>query len=137
MHSLTAADCAVCGNDSAAGYAYSCHKCSGDYAVAATGFGVAVLVAVLLVVAVFVSDLVRVVGDEAREEDDGRGTRRCWESMFVSCHTVIVKAFPLTAVKTVVVVWQITTQVRCRVHMIKHPRVEGVVLGWLGLVSCS
>ncbi|CAM9198733.1 unnamed protein product [Ectocarpus sp. 8 AP-2014] len=102
--------CAVCATDSAAGYAYSCHNCSGDSASTALGFGVAVLVVVMLVVAVIVSDLVRVVGDEAREEDGDRRKRRCLEAVFVSCHTAIVKAFPLTAVKTVVVVWQITTQ---------------------------
>ena len=78
----------------------------------AMGLGVAVTAVASLVVAVIVSDLVRVVGDEASGEDSERRTRRSWGSVLKYCHTAIVKAFPLTTVKSVVVVWQITTQVR-------------------------
>lgn len=57
-----------------------------------------------MVLVALVSDLVRVVDDNAPRTDWGR--RR------MDCHRFVKKAFPLTAIKTVVVVWQIVTQVR-------------------------
>lgn len=65
---------------------------------------VAVLVAVLVI-----AELVAVVDEDGAGEEDG--ARSAWWHSWSSCRNLIVKALPLTAIKTVVVVWQIVTQV--------------------------
>lgn len=99
----SAEDCAVCTDGYASGSAYSCHKCSGAAGRSATWLAVLALIVAIVVVFVTVSDLVRVVGD------DGSGT--AWGRRRLAGRRFISKAFPLTAIKTVVVVWQIVTQV--------------------------
>ena len=56
-----------------------------------------------------VSDLVGVVEEASEGGEDG--TRGVWGRNWSSCRAVVVKAVPLTAIKTTVVVWQIITQV--------------------------
>lgn len=88
---------------------------------AAVGVTAAALSAALLVVAVVVSDLIRIVdgnGDNKQSEEEG--ARGALSRGFARCHACTVRTFPLTTVKIVVVVWQIITQVggcaACRTH---------------------
>lgn len=106
------ADCAVCEDGYAPGTAYICRKCSGSSMGSAMGVAAAALAVTLLVVAVVASDLVRVVdgnGENSRNEE--RGARAALSRGFARCYTFSARAFPLTTVKIIVVVWQIITQV--------------------------
>lgn len=72
------------------------------------------VVVMLFVVLIFVSDLVRTVDGEipgAVVAVEATRWDTLWAGVFSSCHNIISKAIPLTAVKIVVVVWQIVTQV--------------------------
>lgn len=67
-------------------------------------------VAVLLVAAVLMKSLAKVAGDDTGEENGvPQGLAR---SRFPSCQGLMLKVFPLSAIKIVVVVWQIVYQVR-------------------------
>lgn len=99
-----AEDCAVCTDGYASGSSYSCHECSGAAGRSATWLAALALVVAVVVLVGLVSDLVRVVDDNA--------TRTVWGRRRSDCRRFVKKAFPLTAIKTVVVVWQIVTQVR-------------------------
>lgn len=70
------------------------------------------LAAVLLAVALIVADLVRVVDqdDDGGHEGVALGS---WERKFQAARALLAKSVPLTSFKTVVVVWQILTQVQC------------------------
>lgn len=113
----------------APGFGFSCHRCSGQAGKSAVGIGVAVLFVLLVAVALILKELVREVHDGTTENitdvDDGGGrssksggregrlrSTTFWERWLSSCRGVLVKAFPLTSFKTVVVVWQIITQVQ-------------------------
>lgn len=65
---------------------------------------VAILVAVLLVIALAISELVAVVHEQTNTEPS-------WKIRVYSCRTRIVDAVPLTAIKIILVAWQIMTQV--------------------------
>lgn len=66
------------------------------------GLAATALLVILLLAAVSVSNLVRVVDGDGEDGEEGRCSR---------CYAFAVKAFPLTTVKIIVVVWQIITQV--------------------------
>lgn len=72
------------------------------------------LVVVLLAVVLVVVELVRVVDQRRDGEHEGRGVLGVWERKFQHARALLTKVIPLTALKMVVVVWQIITQVRVR-----------------------
>lgn len=55
--------------------------------------------------------LVRVEDDGVDATVKGRAARTVWESRISRCRRFSEKAIPLTAIKIVMVVWQIITQV--------------------------
>lgn len=65
----------------------------------------AVLVVAVLLVALAIADLVRVVDGDANTESS-------WKRRIISYRDRILQAVPLTAIKIVVVSWQIVTQAR-------------------------
>lgn len=106
------ADCAECAEGYAPGVGYSCHECL--RAGRRWGVGLAVGVAVLVVVSLVVADLVRVVDytahedkDTVEEEEDPNTLERA--SAF--CVYFFRRTLPCQAIKIVIVVWQITEQV--------------------------
>ena len=76
--------------------------------LAETATTVAILIVAVLVVAVVIADLVTVVA----VEDQDNATPTTWKSRIHSCRSRIIEAVPLTAIKIVLVAWQIITQVR-------------------------
>lgn len=110
---LLKTDCAVCEEGYASGVTYSCHACF-DWRSLSAGIAVAGTVIILLIVFFIVSDLMQAVGGEGADALSSGGAGRFdtpWKGVLFSCRNYIVNAVPLTAVKIVVVVWQIVTQV--------------------------
>ena len=70
------------------------------------GGAVTVLVIIMFVAALFVAYLVGVV-DRPSSDRNGR-----WERLFLNFRDGLVRAIPLTAIKIVLVSWQIITQVK-------------------------
>ena len=102
-------DCSVCAEGFSRGIAYSCRKCSKAAFGSAIGVWSTMAVVVLLVAAVLFKSLVTVVGDDtARTNDSPDGFSR---SKCASFQDLAKKAFPISAIKIVVVVWQIVFQV--------------------------
>lgn len=105
-HLRPGTDCAVCTDGYSPGYFHSCKSCEGDsrrsalYAVSAVG--AAVLLAVVFVTAKLVSAVETTPSDKTPSRWQQR--RSVWQSR-------MKKMLPLTAIKIVVVVWQIVTQV--------------------------
>ena len=106
MHDSSAKDCATCDEGYASGYQYSCHSCQGSDKRAAIGGAVAVLVVTTLAVALVLGYL---VGDVERAIPERRGN---WERRALNFRDRLVRAIPLTAIKIVLVSWQIITQVK-------------------------
>ena len=69
-----------------------------------TAKSVAILLLALLVIALVITDLVAV----KRQQED---TASLWMARVRLCRNRIVAAIPLTAIKIVLVAWQILTQV--------------------------
>lgn len=65
------------------------------------------LIVAVLLVAVVIADLVTVVAMEDQEN-----ATPTWKNRIHSCRSRIIEAVPLTAIKIVLVAWQIITQVR-------------------------
>ena len=101
-------DCAVCANGYAPGSNYRCHRCSESTRRAGAGAAVVMIVASVLLLIVAVWDVKRVAFDGPENEIYRSG----WQRNMSSCIEVMRKAFPLVALKIVLVVWQIITQVR-------------------------
>lgn len=99
----------MCLDGYAPGTSYSCTRCAGATGQSATSLAVVILVVAVLVAVVVIADLMRVVDERSDVGEDG--AQGVWEHRRSSCHRVLVRAFPITAIKTVVVVWQIVTQV--------------------------
>ena len=106
MHNLFSEDCAACDEGYGSGFQYSCHSCQGSDKWAGIGGAVAVLVVAMAVVALGVAYLVGVV-DRPISERSGM-----WERRVLNFRDGLVSAIPLTAVKIVLVSWQIITQVK-------------------------
>ena len=104
-------DCAVCEKDYAPGFQYSCRSCKGLDKWSAMGTAVALIIVVLIGVIFVLVDLVRVVDSSTIER--GKLERRA-----LLFRDRLVKALPLTAIKIIVVTWQIITQVRIRLQVI-------------------
>ena len=107
---VSSKDCAVCDEGYDSGFQYSCHSCQGSDKSAAIGKAIAVLVIVMFVVALGVTYLVDVV-DQPISERRGR-----WERRVSSFRDGLVRAIPLTAIKIVLVCWQIISQVKLVTH---------------------
>lgn len=106
--SFSHADCAVCARYYAPGFAYSCRSCVGDERALAIGVFSAFLVVAVMVVALVIAHLVRKI-DHSGGSKSALQTMGCWSFI-----RRVADAIPITAVKIVVVVWQIVTQVRGR-----------------------
>eukprot|EP00903_Cladosiphon_okamuranus_P016944 g15619.t1 len=117
--------CAVCEEDYGSGYQFSCHRCV-DQDAGSVATAVTVLVVVVLVIALAIADLVAVV-----EQDD---TASSWANRLKSYRNRLVEAIPLTAIKIVLVAWQIITQFTT-VADVMYPDVYEDFLSLLNLVN--
>ena len=106
MHDLSSKDCAACAEGYVSGFQYSCHSCQGSDKWTAIGGALAVLVVVMFVVVFGVAFLVAVI-DRPTSGRNGK-----WERRVSNLRNGLVRAIPLTAIKIVVVSWQIITQVK-------------------------
>lgn len=102
----TYTDCAVCDEGYTLGFS-SCHKCQGERQRSSLGVFVAVLILLLLVVTLILAGLVQVVDIQPDEEE----LRQVWKRKLTTYRTFLFNMFPRTAIRIVVVVWQIVTQV--------------------------
>ena len=100
------ADCAVCAEGFAPGMAYSCRECSGGVTISAVALMAAIVVAMLLLTTFVFLHLGSVVPDENAEVVQSSWKRKC-----SSCRASIAQIVPFTAIKIVVTVWQIISQV--------------------------
>ena len=105
LHNSLSTDCAACEAGYASGLQYSCYRCHRSEKGAAIGGAVPTLVFALVVVTLMVAYLVRVV-DHPTSERVGR-----WNKRLSDFRDGLVRAIPFTAIKIVVVAWQIITQV--------------------------
>ena len=103
-------DCAACAEGFAPWTAFECRQCSDADRPFVVGLLVTIAIILVAVGAALSAFLMRAIhrGDGQDETEISRGSleRRC-----IYLENVFVKAFPLTAVKIVVVVWQIISQV--------------------------
>ena len=103
-------DCAACAEGFAPWTAFECRQCSDADRPSAVGLLVTIAIILVAVGAALSAFFMRAIhrGDGQDETEISRGSleRRC-----IYLENVFVKAFPLTAVKIVVVVWQIISQV--------------------------
>ena len=76
------------------------------------GLAIAMLLAFVIVVAAVSANLMRLIDSE--NENDTEIARSSLENRCIRLENIVVKIFPLTAVKIVVVVWQIISQVNMR-----------------------
>lgn len=75
----------------------------------------------LLLVALAIADLVRVIDEDA--------TTASWKGRIIAYRDRILQAVPLTAIKIVVVSWQIVTQARsARVCIFPRKRPQSIYL---------
>ena len=100
-----AKDCAVCIEGYKPGFQYSCHSCQGSDKWAAIGGAVTMLV---VVVSVVVFGVAYLVGVEDRPISQRSGM---WKRRISNFRDGLIRIIPLTAVKIVLVSWQIITQV--------------------------
>lgn len=105
---IAAADCAVCAKGFAPGIAYTCRECSVGTMRSAMGLVVAVTMSVFIVSALLLSYLGRVEHDGSEQGMDTYQSlwEKCW-----SYPATLVKLLPHRAIKIVVTVWQIISQV--------------------------
>lgn len=103
------ADCAVCSEGYAPAGTYVCRDCSDVDMRLTVGLAVAVSIFTLVLATATVAHLVRVV--EIRTDEDTEGAQGVIGRTLDCLRAFSARAFPLTAVKIVVVVWQIISQV--------------------------
>ena len=106
MHDSISEDCAACPEGYGSGFQYSCHSCQGSDKWAGIGGAVAVLVVGMVVVSLGVAYLVGVVGRPISERSG------MWERRVFNFRDGLLRAIPFTAIKIVLVSWQIITQVK-------------------------
>ena len=97
-----------CDEGFAPGIAYSCRECTGAITISAVGLAVAVCLVVLLFTVMLVYRLGSVAHDRTEEamEISPSLWKKCW-----SCGLLLGDMLPLVAMKIVVTVWQIVSQV--------------------------
>ena len=104
-------DCAACAEGFAPWTAFECRQCLDAGRPSSVGLSVTIVIMVIAGAAALSAYLMRAIhsGDVQDETEITRGSmeRRC-----INLENVFVKVFPLTAVKIVVVVWQIISQVK-------------------------
>lgn len=103
----TTADCAVCAAGYSPGYSRTCKSCMGDSKKSALAIAAVIGALALAVVVALVARLVSVVEVGPPQQQGSKKWRRtcsAWQAR-------VRQTVPLTAVKIVVVVWQIVTQV--------------------------
>ena len=100
------ADCAVCAEGFAPGIAYSCRECSRGVTIWAVALMAAFVIASLLLTTVVLVHVGGGVPDESVEMGQSSRMRKC-----SSCRASIAQIIPFTAIKIVVTVWQIISQV--------------------------
>lgn len=105
-------DCAVCADGYTRGLAYSCHECSEDMKRSTVALGIAIGLAAFIVAALVLANLGTVDGDGL--EADPEAARTSWVQTCWSCQRSLVQMLPLKAIKIVVTVWQILSQVGTR-----------------------
>lgn len=103
------ADCAVCADGYTQGLSYSCRECSGDIKRSAVGLTIAVALTAFVVAGLSLAELGAVVGDGSAVGTEA--ARRPCVQKYWSCQSFLVENLPLTAIKIVVIVWQILSQV--------------------------
>lgn len=108
---LSVADCAVCEDGFAPGIAYACRECSGGITRSAVGLTIALGLAGLLVAAQLFYYLGRVMSNDLDEGTEEVARNKGWGQKFSACSSLLVNMLPLTAIKIVVTVWQIISQV--------------------------
>lgn len=96
------ADCAVCADGYARGVLSSCHECSTETRRWVVALATAVLALAILVVIMVVARTIR--------RERGEGSNGC-SRIYMCCHKFLARGIPLSAIKIVVVVVQIITQV--------------------------
>lgn len=99
-------DCSVCQPGYAPVFGQRCRTCDGKGKQTAMAVSAIVLSALVVVVCFIVADLVQVIDPEPTPE-----TKASWRRRLSAWRVRVVKKFPRTAVKIVLVVWQIITQV--------------------------
>lgn len=105
------AACAVCADTHAPGFGFSCHECEGAVGESAKAIAGVAIGVVAISVALILMDFTRRVGGEGGDDIEEGGPRTCKRDISAIVSR-IVKSLPMTAIKTVIVVWQIITQVR-------------------------
>ena len=100
------ADCAVCAEGFAPGIAYSCRECSGGVTTSAVALLAGLVIAVFLLAALVLVHLGSVV-----RYNNGKMAQSSWKQKCSSCRASLVQMIPFTAIKIVVTVWQIISQV--------------------------
>lgn len=88
---------------------YTCTECSSGSERSAVALAVFIGIAAVVATTVLLSYLGK--GTDEWEEENMAGRSR-WDRLSMGCHDFLLKVFPLTAIKIVVVVWQIVSQVR-------------------------
>eukprot|EP00903_Cladosiphon_okamuranus_P007092 g6891.t2 len=119
--------CAVCEEGYGSGYQYRCSSCVGRDKRSAVATAAAVLVMAVIFIGLVITDLVRVMDEEASNAIS------CNKRVF-SCRDRIVKAVPLTAIKIILVSWQIVTQFTSVVDVV-YPEVYENFLSVVNLVN--
>lgn len=130
---LSYLDCAVCAEGYSSGITFSCHECTGANGQLSIGVAAVISFLLILIVSVMISDLARAGDDSIDGQARGSCTRSSWTRRVRSCRDNFVEAVPLPAIKIVVVVWQIVTQV-CVVismHLVHALYVRFRMLCWL------
>ncbi|CAM9411640.1 unnamed protein product [Sphacelaria rigidula] len=121
--------CAACEDGFVQGFRYSCHSCAGQERTAA-GWVVAVI-SLLILLALLVKDLTKVVDCDG---SDGRRWR-C-QRILSKISDEISSSLPVTAIKIVLVVWQILTQF-AEISGVEYPAAYGEFLAALDLINLN
>ncbi|CAM9863984.1 unnamed protein product [Ascophyllum nodosum] len=122
--------CAACDEGYGSGFQYSCSSCQGSHKWAGIGGAVAVSVVAIVVVALGVAYLVGVVDRPISERSV------MWERRILNFRDGLVRAIPLTAIKIVLVAWQIITQFSGVVH-VQYPPAYQKFMAALNIVNLN
>lgn len=101
----------MCAEDYVPGIKYSCHKCSERSPGSDVGPMLTTLLVFVAILVVVLSYLLAVVKVDSRAERYQNEAQGSWEWAASSTYKFLLKMFPLTSIKVVLVVWQILTQV--------------------------
>lgn len=111
--------CSVCADMYAPGLGFSCRKCDGSAGDAAMATGGMVAIVIIGIVALILKHFARRVDDDDTD-DAGEGACQTCKRGLSFVYSFVMKSFPLTAFKTVIVVWQVVTQVSSFTRCVPH-----------------